>query len=89
MSTTSKVTIFIIVIIFVIAVIWGLYSVLQQPQAGTTVNFSQNQANQNTEATSSLSDTSDDALNSDLSSIDNQIKDLNTDSANVDQSLNQ
>ena len=88
MSKILKIIIWIIVIAIVVGGIWWWYSSSQQTQSSAINNSLQNQNAQNVQP-ASQKDTSDAALNSDLSSIDSQMKNLNADSTSVNQSLNQ
>jgi len=93
-----KVIIFILVIVLIIAgfsifsLLRSSKTVLQPKPAVNSVASSvtsNGQGNGNDKLTSSVNDTSNAALNSDLSAIDNQMQELGTDVKNVDQSLNQ
>lgn len=95
MSTSLKVTVWIIVIIVVVAGIWWWYSSAHQQNVAVNLP-TQNVQNSQPSATTPVAglatspkDSSDAALNTDLSTIDNQMKDLNTDSASVNASLGQ
>ena len=95
MSKTYIIVIIIVVIVVVAGGAWWYISSSQKPVsvAPTQQNVATNSSQNGTQATGSVSsanpqDTSDASINSDLSAIDTQMTGLNTDSNNVNQSLN-
>ena len=98
MSLNLKVAICIVAVVFVVAGIWWFASSRTPksvPQTKATVNSAQSQntpkasSSVGDKLTTSIKDTSNAALNNDISVIDNQLQNLNTDSVSLDQSLNQ
>ena len=98
MSLNLKITICVVAIVFIVTGFWW-YSSAHQPkknlQNNITASSTQSQNVPNVSAsvgdklTTSIKDTSNAALNNDISVIDNQLKNLNTDSVMLDQSFNQ
>ncbi len=84
MSKSSK---FIVWIVIAAIVVVGIILIINSNQsnqpAGTSAGISGNVSGQ-----TSPTDTSDAALNQDLSSLDNQLNGLSSDSASINQSLN-
>ena len=89
MSTILKLVILVIVIVIAVAGIWWWHSSSSQKQTTNTASNLKTTQSVQINAVTSPNDASDAGLSNDLSAIDNQINGLNTDSANVDQSLNQ
>lgn len=93
MSKTSKIVIMVVVI--VVAVILLYFSLSSQPSTGlapTQQGIAKNNNQASGESAGNVpvvnpQDTSDTAINNDLSNIDNQMQGLNTDSNNINQSL--
>lgn len=90
MSKTLKITICIVVIILIVAGVWGWYAYSQNSAKNRAINsYNQkhNITNSYVQLKTSPNDTSDNALDSDLSTIDAQMQNLNADSSRVDSSL--
>jgi hypothetical protein len=105
MSKTSKIVLWIVILVVIVGGVWfalsrnkGGQQAMVSPAQPTTPVTTQNQnpATPQTPSvapsatqTTSPTDTSNAALGQDLTNIDSQINGLNSDSANVDQSLSQ
>lgn len=93
MSQNSKIILGVLIIIIIGIIWWGMAGQSGAPAPVNQPPTSQNNppATQNTPANSGLpasTDNSDVALTQDLSLIDSQMNKLNSDSASVDQGLN-
>ncbi len=77
MSKTAKTILIIIILIAVIAIIWAYI-----PKSNT-VETNQSQEQESTYV-ASTTDTSDTAINQDMSNLDAQLNDLNSDEANLE-----
>ena len=83
MSKSSKTILIIIILIAIIAIIWTYIPKSVGYHGGTQVNITSLENNY----VASTTDTSDSAINQDMSNLDSQLNDLNSDESNVDASL--
>jgi len=91
MSKGLKITLWIAVILIVVLGIWWLSTSFSNQQTNSmqgSVNTNNAQVASEATDTSITSGNSDSDLNQDLGNIDAQMNSLNTDSSNVNQSLN-
>ena len=102
MTKGIKIIIALVVVIAIVAIGWIWYgggsnsvnstaTTITQPSVSTNnqTASAQNSVSPDAGLTTSASDTSDTALQSDLNSVDGQMNGLNSDNASVDQSLTQ
>ncbi len=89
MSKTSKIVLGVVIIIVVIAaIIWLAMAQNSAANGGQGAPVSQNASSSTgslNDLTTAPTDSSDEALNQDLSSVDAQMKGLSSDAANVNQ----
>jgi cytoskeletal protein RodZ len=89
MSTSAKIILWLVIIVLVVLGVWWWFS----PKSTGTNNSAASQATPSGPAVPSpaivSTGTSDASLNQDLTNIDSELNGLSSDSAAVDQSLNQ
>ena len=90
MNSQIKTIILLAILIIIVMVGWLWYGSLSKVQAPSTPNVTNSEpVSADAGLTTSATDTSNAALQSDLNSVDAQMNGLNTDTTNIDSSLNQ